>query len=161
MVNNYSIHELADIYYAKVNSGSIRRHSCIFIVYFEHIRHIFLVFLLLTLDKYMPVGEPKSFHSNYSAFEVMLCVLPYLQNHMIGWTTLILKLVMNLGAYRNWLRTNVKYLKNHKNAFIALEERYHIIHYLDLKNSTNLKVHYQVWDNFRQLNAEAATGGVL
>ena len=51
MVNNYSIHDLADIYFIKVNSGSIKRHSCIVIVYFEHIQHIFLVFLLLTLHK--------------------------------------------------------------------------------------------------------------
>ena len=35
-----------------------RRHSSLFIVNFEHMLHIVLVFLLSTYNKYMPSGDP-------------------------------------------------------------------------------------------------------
>ena len=44
----------ANIYWFKVNN---RRHSGIFIVSFEHISHLFQVFLLLTLNKLMLAGQ--------------------------------------------------------------------------------------------------------
>ena len=34
------------------------RHPNVFIVNFQHILHIFLVFLLLTLSSSMPAGQP-------------------------------------------------------------------------------------------------------
>ena len=43
----------ADIYLLKVNNRNTRRNRChsgVFIVNFEHILHLFLVFLLLTLN---------------------------------------------------------------------------------------------------------------
>ena len=42
------------------------RRSCVFIVNFEHISHLFLVFLLLTLNKQMSAGfSQKKLHYRY------------------------------------------------------------------------------------------------
>ena len=41
-----------------------RRRSDVFIVNFEHISHLFLVFLLLTLSSYMPAGKLPATLSN-------------------------------------------------------------------------------------------------
>ena len=46
----------AKLYLSKVNKSHWRR-SGIFTVNFEHTPHLFLVFLLLTLNKKMPVGK--------------------------------------------------------------------------------------------------------
>ena len=45
-----------------------RRRSGVFIVNFEHISHLVLVFLLLTLKMYLPVGSTQVPVSNLSAF---------------------------------------------------------------------------------------------
>ena len=55
----------ACIYLLKVNNIKTRtrceirqwRRSGIFIVYFEHISHLVLVFLLLSLNMYLPAGH--------------------------------------------------------------------------------------------------------
>ena len=41
----------------KVNNKDTRRRSGIFIVNFEHIPHLVLVFLLLTLNMQLPAGK--------------------------------------------------------------------------------------------------------
>ena len=45
------------IYLLKVNNRNTWRRSGVFIVNFEHISHLVLVFIVLTLSRLMPTGE--------------------------------------------------------------------------------------------------------
>ena len=52
-VNNRNTRKKCEIYLKLTTKAPERRKSDVFIVNFEHISHLFLVFLLLTLNKQM------------------------------------------------------------------------------------------------------------
>ena len=58
----------ADNYMLKVNNGNTKtwRRSGVFIVNFEHISHLVLVFVLLTLSRQMPAGKQQRLSSIFS-----------------------------------------------------------------------------------------------
>ena len=59
----------------KANNKCISRSS-VFIIKFEHISHVFLVFLLLTLKKWMLGGSSYSSLSSWKSRDIFESVIP-------------------------------------------------------------------------------------
>ena len=93
--------------------------SGVFIVNFEHVSHLALVFLLLTLNIYLPAGKKKSYCCSFSDSKFRFSLLPFFDEIVNNFCNIdcVSQYLMNMEKLRDNLIADLFWLSDGRSSF--------------------------------------------